>query len=1338
MIRGWDASDRWRSIWAAASALALVAASQWLDTPRVEYLLTAAIATVAAATVAWSRRPVPRRWGVLAALTSALAVSVATVEQGTLRAVEHDWPGYEQRLVEAGGALLALRLEVVQRELEELAEQALDAPRAADAAFAFLDVRAAAPEERAVVLYESGRRVAWGGRARVLPEPGDDGAFGIASSPFYLAVHATAKRGTRTAVAMTLVHAAPPADRLAATLAGATAQEAGLRGFAFTAGADARGEGGSAGPGRFTVGPPAQPLFAVTPIAPDRGAARLALLEHARLRVGAILVLALAVFVLAAWRAGQALGWRAGAVAVALGCTGVAPLNELSNLSRLFDSAVYFTSLGGPLTANAGALLLTSALVLLALLAVVRRQRGPMPRIAAIVVVLLAAGVGPFLLRDLARGIQIPPGGVDAGLWLIWEIPLFLAAVSVLLAGATAGGMALGRARGLPPIVAPVLAAAAALLAPVVWLAPAGWPWWYTLVWVAAIAALTLSRHSRAGILAAALVAAFGATTLVWANTARGRVILAERELARLEQPDAELTVLAGRFGRQVAAEPPSPTRQGLLQAYVASDLAAAGHPTALAVWSADAADTLATLQTGAFQVDRGAVQALARDALASDTTVTTTLPGWPGIVVVLAVPMRDGVLTAAVAPRTLLIPADPVARLTGTAPEPGAEPPYEIRLTGTMRGEPVEDAEEWRRDGASVRGVVPVVTGGGLEPSRAYVDVELRPLGALVQRGALLVLLDVALVGLLWALTVVADGRFTRWLRGRRHRWRRSFRARLSLALFLFFVIPAVAFALWSYQQLLEDGRQSRVLLVRETLRAASRPDTAQQWIAAESRRLDTPLLLYDAGVLIAASEPLYRALAPTGLLLRPDVQLELGLGEEVAVSRTEAGATPLLFGYRALDPAGDRSLVLAAPARIGDAALDRRRRDLGILVLFATAAGALAALALSALAARQLATPVGALRQAAMAIARGEREPALEGEPPLEFRPVFTAFRRMAGDLSASRTALEAAQHRTAAVLRNVASGVIAVSADGRVTLANPRAETLLGTALPAGTVLAEVERSGIAAIAAEFIASPREEQAFELELGDTQLQGRVTRLGPAAAVVTLDDITAMARAQRVLAWGEMARQVAHEIKNPLTPIRLGVQHLRRARRDTRVDFDTVLEHNVTRILEEIDRLDEIARAFSRYGSAPAERAPAEPVDVTGVVRDLAALETMGDSAVRFVVGEDTAPVLARAHAGELREVLLNLVENARLAEAREIRIDVAQADDTVEVRVRDDGRGIDASVLPRIFEPHFSTRTSGSGLGLAVSRRMVEGWGGSVRVESEVGRGTEVTVTLQAADA
>jgi nitrogen fixation/metabolism regulation signal transduction histidine kinase len=299
------------------------------------------------------------------------------------------------------------------------------------------------------------------------------------------------------------------------------------------------------------------------------------------------------------------------------------------------------------------------------------------------------------------------------------------------------------------------------------------------------------------------------------------------------------------------------------------------------------------------------------------------------------------------------------------------------------------------------------------------------------------------------------------------------------------------------------------------------------------------------------------------------------------------------MLFGFTtAVGPTNDH-FVLAAPARSDDLVLDRRRRDLGILVLFATAAGALAALWLSGIAAR-----------------------------------------RLARDLELSRIEV--------------------------------------------------------------------------------------------------------ARAERVLAWGEMSRQIAHEIKNPLTPIRLGVQHLRRARTDPRVDFDAVLNDNVRRILSEIDRLDEIARSFSRYGSAPADLPPSEAVDIAAVVRDVVGLEQMGDRKVKWQLRGADRALWAMARKDEMRDVLLNVFENARLAGARRVEITVREEERKVTIATVDNGSGIPAGVMPRIFEPHFSTRTTGSGLGLAVSRRLIEAWGGEIGVTSEEGVGTRVLIVLPRSEA
>jgi nitrogen fixation/metabolism regulation signal transduction histidine kinase len=225
---------------------------------------------------------------------------------------------------------------------------------------------------------------------------------------------------------------------------------------------------------------------------------------------------------------------------------------------------------------------------------------------------------------------------------------------------------------------------------------------------------------------------------------------------------------------------------------------------------------------------------------------------------------------------------------------------------------------------------------------------------------------------------------------------------------------------------------------------------------------------------------------------------------------------------------------------------------------------------------------------------------------------------------------------------------------------------------------------------------------------------------------------------RSARVLAWGEMARQVAHEIKNPLTPIKLAVQHMRRAYADRRPDFGDVLDRNVEQVLSEIDRLADIARAFSRYGAPQPSAGPLQPLQVGQIVHEAITLYRAGDPEIEYREDIEAGLPQAFSRGAELKEVLINLLENARDAVDGNGVITVAarRAGSDVEICVRDNGPGIPSDVLGRVFEPHFSTRSTGTGLGLAIVRRLVEGWGGAVRAESEEGRGTTIRIVLRAA--
>jgi two-component system nitrogen regulation sensor histidine kinase NtrY len=1319
-------------LWTAVAGAALVTGAWWLRSPSVRYLV-ASIAATGLATVVALRLPRPaRRWAVGAVGTLLLFGAVAFVAQCDLDRIERDWPRYRATLVSRGEAALSDEVGVAAAALRDLAARALVAPAEPRRAFDVLAGAVGRHAERGVVLYRAGRPVAWAGRIQLSPDS-LSAALGAQEGAFYVTLYAVAERGDARAVATAVISADPPADRLIPAVANRIARRIGLHAIEVSVPDAGHGDAGDWG---VAYAPAGDTVLLARAVPPGREEARLLALERVRL-VGLVLAaLGVFLFLIATWRHERTLGWRLAPLAIALAGVALAPLSTFSSLSVLFDPTVYYVELGGPFTASVGALAGAAAVVLLGLLLVLQARSRFRSRRVAFLVVAAIMGGGPSVLRALSRGVSPPPGGVPDQLWLAWEISLCLAAASLLVAAAAAGGTLVGRRGGLPSFVAPALAALAAFLGPLVLEAPGTWPQWYTVLWIVSIGALALTRRHRWSVFSAATVAALGATTLTWNAGVRGRTALANRDVAGLTAEPPDVVAVLERFGDVIAAQDVPQSAAELVQVYMQSDLVGSGYPVALASWLPTGAPA-ARVALDPITAPAQEVERLVAGARDTGQRRLAALPAMPGTVLALAVPHRTGgVTTVLVAPRTRLIPDNPFNALLGLEARESGPPPYTISLADPDAGVPLgAGSTRWYRNGSELHGDRLVRTAAGLK--RAHIEIELPSQASLVQRGTLVVLLDLVVIAALGMLSALPEPAFWRWMRVRVRRRIHSYRARLTLVLFGFFVLPAFVFALWSYSRLQSEDRQSRELVVREMLRGVVGSDRGIPGGRAEgdADRQGTPLLVYRSGELRQATDPLFDALAPTGRFLPPPAQRALREGHEVYTSVTEVvGGAKSLFGYLATaTPSGD-PIVIAAPARGREAVLDQRRRDLGVLVLFVTVLGALAALGLSRTASRSLAQPIGRLRRAALAIAAGEREPPLAGRPPEEFEPVFSAFRRMAADLGASRSALEAAQRRTSAVLRNVASGVVAISADGVITLANPRAETLLGRVLPAGIAIRDVS-AALADRVQAFLAHGAEEHELELVLGGRQLQARLTRLadGGSGAVLTLDDVTELARAQRVLAWGEMARQVAHEIKNPLTPIRLGVQHLKRAYADARGDFDQILERNAQRILAEIDRLDEIARNFSRYGTAPAERLPATAVDVVAIVRNVVELERLGRGEIEWrLVGTD-GPLFALARPDELHEVLLNILENARFAEATRVEVRCGRQDARVVLEVADNGRGIPAAVLPRIFEPHFSTRTSGSGLGLAVSRQLVEGWGGGVAIASTEGEGTTVRIEL-----
>ena len=221
---------------------------------------------------------------------------------------------------------------------------------------------------------------------------------------------------------------------------------------------------------------------------------------------------------------------------------------------------------------------------------------------------------------------------------------------------------------------------------------------------------------------------------------------------------------------------------------------------------------------------------------------------------------------------------------------------------------------------------------------------------------------------------------------------------------------------------------------------------------------------------------------------------------------------------------------------------------------------------------------------------------------------------------------------------------------------------------------------------------------------------------------------------RTHRLEAWAEMARQVAHEIKNPLTPIQLSAEHLQRVHEDRGEPMSPVLESCVATILGQVRLLRQIAAEFSSFASSPtARRAPADPVKLVHDVVEPYRVGLGDRIEIRNTVAPPLPPVLVDRTL--VARALANIVENALHAMPGGGRLSLTSRvdDGLVEIRVEDTGVGMDADALGRVFEPYFSTKTTGTGLGLPIARRNVELSGGTIVVESQKNHGTAVIIRL-----
>jgi two-component system, NtrC family, nitrogen regulation sensor histidine kinase NtrY len=1309
------------------------AAAEWLRRPAWTWV--AAVAVLLAVLLVLGRPWTGWRRRVLAAGLAGLVLALAVV-QWRLSAIESRWPEQRKLRVTAASERLDGDLHAAYHRAERLTEAAVAASAAGDrkAAFAQLErlVPAAGPEMSVVIFDGAGLPWAWAGRHRLPPAAQGD-STGARATGYY--VELEARRHTpegRLAVAGVLIWAHPAVPDRGRSLAELFRErtEVGLTVYPPNTApdsADVFDYADSTTAGRRV-------LFSVRPVPPEQGAAKERAYQSGSRLVTWLVLIVIGLGLSVTARPLERLALLAALVWLAVR----APVGPALGLQPLFSPATFFRPVLGPLSGSAGVLTLVGLLLTVGGVWLWRKR---LPRrwygVGLGGALLL---VSPYLISSLGRGITPPADGVSIGLWLSWHLALMVSASALIVPTAALFRGQSAETRSWAHIAAGVvLALAASIIGVLVWSPRGGWPDWYTFLWTPALLLVTLPAPRWAVITGIALVAGSSSALVTWGAELAGRVQVAQRDVARLgDEPDPLAVPLLERFGEELRRSPPPEGASAMYALWHGSAIGSQGYPSHLALWSGQGA-LVDELVLDSLDLPPSLLSTMVRGLPASDTLEVAQVLRVPGVHYVLLVRVgSDEVMTAAVGPRSELVLRGRVGRLL----DPGSQqsPLYRLTLSPPADPSAATPRPRWKRQGWSVRNEYPLELTGGRRVVHASID--LRGPVPLFVRGALVILFDAGVLALLWLVAELIAG-----VRLRRPRWRslsRSFRIRLAVTLAAFFLLPAIGFAAWSFARLAQEVERSRDLLITQTLRDAvltagggvrgggPPPDERLREL---SRRIDADLALYVGGRLAGTSTQVLEDLGVMPQLMDPDAYDALAIDGELEVTRD--GSIPSLterIGYRVIQPGGPTDIgVLATPQLADDSSLAVRQLDLALVLLLATLAGVAAALIGAQRASRTLSRPVAELRRSALALGRGQPMPPHGDNPPLEFEPVFGAFERMAADIRSSQQALEAARLRTAAVLGTVATGVVGIDPEGRVLIANRQAVDLFGVELEEGApLLARLGPEWLPFTTAvrRYLRDATAEPTAELEAGGRRIAFQLASLGPEVrgVVIALNDVTDVSRAERVLAWGEMARQVAHEIKNPLTPMRLGLQHLRRVYRDRRPDFDRTLEDTAEGMLAEIDRLDTIARAFSRFAAPADDVQPLDRIDLGVVVGEVIHLYRLADegSTVRLTCQPGAA---GAARADEVKEVMVNLLENARNAGAKVVDVMVGPG----RIEVMDDGTGIPAELLPRIFEPRFSTTTSGSGLGLAIVRRLVEGWGGRIDVESDVGRGTRIVVHL-----
>lgn len=410
----------------------------------------------------------------------------------------------------------------------------------------------------------------------------------------------------------------------------------------------------------------------------------------------------------------------------------------------------------------------------------------------------------------------------------------------------------------------------------------------------------------------------------------------------------------------------------------------------------------------------------------------------------------------------------------------------------------------------------------------------------------------------------------------------------------------------------------------------------------------------------------------------------------------------------------------------------------------------------------AKKISIPLQQLAEGTRAVARGHWQHRIEGEGEDEIGTLVAAFNRMTEDLQHSHLELESRRRSMEILLANINAGVMALDRDGIVTTVNRAAERLVGidSATSLGRdyreVFATVEFGEVRRVARDLLAIQPADA--ENGAGESQGQLRLNREGQTLSLLMtgtaltddrqevqgivcfFEDVTQIIRVERMEAWREVARRIAHEIKNPLTPIQLAAERLQRRFAPQIGEHRAVFDECVHSIVQEVEAIKRLVNEFSAFARLP--MADHRPEDLNVLVQETLALFDTAHKDMEFVWRPDrTLPALELDREG-IKRAVRNLLDNA-VAACREVangvpgRIEVTthyfRPLGIARLEVADNGCGIPPEVRDRLFEPYFSTKKEGTGLGLAIVATVVADHQAFIRVRENQPRGSRFIIEL-----